>query len=160
MKIIQFREPGPPSVLECLDVPIPEPKAGEVLIRARAIGVGMPDVLLRAGTYSWMPPLPATPGTELSGIIEKVAPGVTSRRPGERVYACARAAASRRALCAIHRRSRRRDLSAARPCRSRCGGGARQLSGRLSYLQRCAAAASRRKRPHPCRRGRHGQRAH
>ena len=90
MKIIQFREPGPPSVLECLDVPIPEPKAGEVLIRARAIGVGMPDVLLRAGTYSWMPPLPATPGTELSGIIEKVAPGVTSRRPGERVYTTAR----------------------------------------------------------------------
>ena len=90
MKIIQFREPGPPSVLECLDVPIPEPKAGEVLIRARAIGVGMPDVLIRAGTYSWMPPLPATPGTELSGIIEKVAPGVTSRRPGERVYTTAR----------------------------------------------------------------------
>jgi len=90
MKIIQFREPGPPSVLECLDVPIPEPKAGEVLIRARAIGVGMPDVLIRAGSYSWMPPLPATPGTELSGIIEKVAPGVTSRRPRERVYATAR----------------------------------------------------------------------
>ena len=90
MKIIQFREPGPPSVLECLDVPIPEPKAGEVLIRARAIGVGMPDVLIRAGTYGWMPPLPATPGTELSGNIEKVAPGVTSRRPGERVYATAR----------------------------------------------------------------------
>jgi NADPH2:quinone reductase len=90
MKLIRFREPGPPSVLECVDVPIPELKAGEVLIRARAIGVGMPDVLIRAGTYSWMPPLPATPGTELSGIIEKVAPGVTSRRPGERVYTTAR----------------------------------------------------------------------
>src|SRR5262249_23698183 len=90
MKLIQFREPGPPRVLECLDVPIPEPKAGEVLIRARAIGVGMPDVLIRAGTYSWMPPLPATPGTELSRIIEKVAPGVTSGRPGKRLYTTAR----------------------------------------------------------------------
>jgi NADPH:quinone reductase len=90
MKLIQFSEPGPPSVLQCLDVPVPEPKAGEVLIRAHAIGVGIPDTLIRAGTYSWMPPLPATPGTELSGTIEKVGAGVTSRRPGQRVYTSAR----------------------------------------------------------------------
>ena len=90
MRLIQFREPGPPSVLQSLDVPVPEPKPGEVLIRAHAIGVGIPDVLIRAGTYGFMPPLPATPGTEMSGLIEKVGPGVTSRRPGERVYATAR----------------------------------------------------------------------
>jgi NADPH2:quinone reductase len=90
MKLIQFREPGPPGVLECLDVPIPEPKAREVLIRAHAIGVGIPDTLIRAGTYGFMPPLPAVPGTELSGTIEKVGAGVTSRCPGQRVYATAR----------------------------------------------------------------------
>jgi NADPH:quinone reductase len=90
MKLIQFREPGPPGVLQCLDVPIPEPKPGEVLIRAHAIGVGIPDTLIRAGTYSWMPPLPATPGTELSGTIEKVGAGVTSRQVGQRVYTTAR----------------------------------------------------------------------
>ncbi|MGB6535978.1 MAG: zinc-dependent alcohol dehydrogenase family protein [Xanthobacteraceae bacterium] len=90
MKIIQFREPGPPSVMQCLDAPIPEPKPGEVLIRAHAIGVGIPDTLIRAGTYSWMPPLPATPGTELSGTIEKLGPGVTARQVGQRVYATAR----------------------------------------------------------------------
>jgi len=90
MRLIQFREPGPPGVLQCLDVHIPELKPGEVLIRAHAIGVGIPDTLIRAGTYSFMPPLPATPGTELSGEIEKVGPGVTSRRPGQRVYTNAR----------------------------------------------------------------------
>jgi NADPH:quinone reductase len=90
VKLIQFREPGPPGVLQCLDVPIPEPKPGEVLIRASAIGVGIPDCLIRAGTYSWMPPLPATPGTELAGTIEKIGPGVTSRRVGQRVYTTAR----------------------------------------------------------------------
>jgi NADPH2:quinone reductase len=90
MRLIQFREPGPPGVLQSLDAPIPEPKPGEVLIRAHAIGVGIPDTLIRAGTYSHMPPLPATPGTELSGIIDKVGPGVTSRRPGQRVYTTAR----------------------------------------------------------------------
>ena len=90
MKLIQFSEPGPPSVLCCLDVPIPEPKPSEVLIRAHAIGVGIPDILIRSGRYSWMPPLPATPGTELAGPIEKVGSGVTSRQPGQRVYTSAR----------------------------------------------------------------------
>ena len=90
MKLIRFSEPGPPGVMQCLDVPVPEPQAGEVLIRAHAIGVGMPDVLIRAGTYAWMPPLPATPGTELSGTIEKIGAGVTSRHVGQRVYTTAR----------------------------------------------------------------------
>jgi NADPH2:quinone reductase len=90
MRLIQFCEPGPPNVLQSLDVPVPEPKPGEVLIRAHAIGVGIPDVLIRSGTYGFMPPLPATPGTEMSGLIEKVGPGVTSRRPGEHVYVTAR----------------------------------------------------------------------
>jgi NADPH:quinone reductase len=90
MKLIQFREPGPSDVLQCLDVPVPEPKPDEVLIRARAIGVGMPDVLIRAGTYNLMPPLPATPGQELAGTIERVGAAVTTRCPGQRVYASAR----------------------------------------------------------------------
>jgi NADPH2:quinone reductase len=90
MRVMRFYEPGPPRVLQCVDVPVPEPNVGEILIRAQAIGVGIPDTLIRAGTYSFMPPFPATPGTELSGTIEKVGPGVTSRRPGQRVYATAR----------------------------------------------------------------------
>ena len=76
MRLIQFSEPGPPGVLQCLEVPVPEPKSGEVLIRAHAIGVGIPDTLIRAGTYGHMPPLPATPGTEISGVVEKVGPSV------------------------------------------------------------------------------------
>ncbi|HUZ73296.1 MAG TPA: zinc-dependent alcohol dehydrogenase family protein [Stellaceae bacterium] len=90
MKIIQFREPGPPEVMACLDVPIPTPQPGEVLVRAHSIGVGIPDTLIRSGTYNWMPPLPATPGTELSGVIEAVGPGVTARKVGQRVVASAR----------------------------------------------------------------------
>src|SRR5712691_11278314 len=90
MRLIRFSAPGPPGVLQCLDVPIPEPQPGEVLIRAHAIGVGIPDVLIRSGRYGFMPPLPATPGTELSGTIETVGAGVTSRRPGQRVYTTAR----------------------------------------------------------------------
>jgi len=57
---------------------------------AHAIGVGMPDIMIRRGTYSWMPPLPGTPGTEMSGVIEKIGPGVKSLRPGQRVVVSAR----------------------------------------------------------------------
>ena len=90
MKIIEFREPGPPSVMHLIDAPVPTPKEGEVVVRAHSIGVGIPDTLIRAGTYNWMPPLPATPGTEMSGTIERVGPGVASRRIGQRVYTSAR----------------------------------------------------------------------
>ena len=90
MQLIQVQKPGPPGVMQLLDVAVPEPKPGEVLIKAQAIGVGMPDCLIRAGTYSWMPPLPVTPGTELAGTIEKAGAGVTSRQVGQRVYTTAR----------------------------------------------------------------------
>jgi NADPH2:quinone reductase len=68
----------------------PGAEAGRSAIRAHAIGVGIPDSLIRAGTYGHMPPLPATPGTELSGLVEQVGAGVTSRHVGQRVYATAR----------------------------------------------------------------------
>src|SRR4029434_6442716 len=90
MKIVQFTQPGPPEVLKYIDAPVPEPKAGEVLVRAHSIGVGIPDTRIRAGTYGRMPSLPCIRGTEMGGVIEKVGPGVTSRKVGERVMVSAR----------------------------------------------------------------------
>jgi NADPH:quinone reductase len=90
VKLIRFSEPGPPSVMEVVDVPVPEPGPDEVVVRAHSIGVGYPDVTIRAGTYPWMPPLPATPGTELSGVIEKVGADVTQFRPGQHALLSAR----------------------------------------------------------------------
>jgi NADPH:quinone reductase len=90
MKLVQFKSPGPSSVLEIVEVPKPAPKAGEVLVRAVAIGVGMPDIMIRRGTYNWMPPLPGTPGTEMSGVVEAVGPGVTRFKQGQRVVVSAR----------------------------------------------------------------------
>ncbi len=90
MKIVRFSEPGPPDVLEYVDVPMPSPGEGEVLVRADFIGVGIPDVLIRSGLYGWMPPLPAVPGTEMSGTIEQLGRGGTSLVVGQRVYVSAR----------------------------------------------------------------------
>jgi NADPH2:quinone reductase len=90
MKIVQFKVPGPASVLDYVDVPTPEPKEGEVLVRAVAIGIGMPDVMIRRGVYNWMPPLPTAPGTEMSGVIEKLGLGATRFNVGQRVVVSAR----------------------------------------------------------------------
>lgn len=90
MKIVLFSAPGPASVLNYVDVPTPEPKSGEVLVKASAIGVGMPDVMIRRGVYNWMPTLPTAPGTEMSGTVEAVGAGVTHFKPGQRVVVSAR----------------------------------------------------------------------
>ena len=87
MKAIQIKSPGGPEVLELVDIPRPEPAPGEVLVRSMAIGVGKPDVLMRTGVYRWMPPLPATPGAEMTGMIEALGAGVAARFPRLRIGA-------------------------------------------------------------------------
>ncbi len=90
MKIIQLRQPGGPEVLEYADVPMPEPGPSQVRVRAHAIGVGKPDVLIRQGSYKWMPPLPAVPGNELAGVVDAVGADVLSSLLGQRVLVSSR----------------------------------------------------------------------
>ncbi|HSV81363.1 MAG TPA: zinc-dependent alcohol dehydrogenase family protein [Ramlibacter sp.] len=90
MKAIQLHRPGGPEVLELVDLPLPEPAPGQVRVSTRAIGAGGPDVLIRNGSYKWMPPLPAVPGNELAGVVDAVGAGVTQLRVGQRVYVSAR----------------------------------------------------------------------
>lgn len=85
MKAIRIESHGGPEVLQLVDIPKPAPGEGQVLVKAHAIGVGKPDVLLRTGVYRWMPPMPAVPGTEMAGTIAAVGPGVSAHRVGDRV---------------------------------------------------------------------------
>ncbi len=95
MKAILMEKPGPPEVLRYTDVPLPQPGRGQVRVRAHSIGVGMPEVLVRKGIYSWMPPLPAIPGIEMSGVVEKLGEGVTSLKVGQGVFVSAREMSAR-----------------------------------------------------------------
>lgn len=61
--------------------------AGQVRIRVRHAGVGFAVSLFVAGKYQRKPPLPFTPGTEVSGEILEVGPGVTGFELGDRVMA-------------------------------------------------------------------------
>ena len=90
MRAIQLQAPGGPEVLELVTLALPEPGPGEVRVRAAAIGAGGPDVLIRNGTYKWMPPMPAIPGNEMAGTVDAVGPGVDAARIGERVLVSAR----------------------------------------------------------------------
>ena len=85
MKAAQIAAYGGPEVIEIVDLPTPSPGAGEVLVRAAAIGVGKPDYLLRSGIYKWKPPLPTILGNEMSGHIEAVGPGVSGFEVGQPV---------------------------------------------------------------------------
>ena len=78
---------GPASAMVMASMSIPEPKAGEVLIKVAYSGVNRPDVLQRSGNYN--PPPSASPvlGLELSGEVCALGEGVTQWKVGDRVCA-------------------------------------------------------------------------
>ena len=87
MTAVEIREPGPPQVLHAVERAVPEPAAGEVLIRVAAAGVNRPDVLQRKGLYP--PPAGITdiPGLEVAGEVVRLGPGVREPQQGARVCA-------------------------------------------------------------------------
>ena len=87
MTAIEFREPGPPQVLRAVQRPVPEPGAGEVLIRVAAAGVNRPDVLQRKGAYPPPPGVTDIPGLEVAGEVVRLGEGVREPALGARVCA-------------------------------------------------------------------------
>jgi NADPH2:quinone reductase len=87
MRAIQCVEWGGPEKLVLAELPIPEPRPGEVRIRVAAAGVNFPDALIVQKKYQLQPPLPFVPGTEVAGTIDKVGDGVNQLKPGDRVIA-------------------------------------------------------------------------
>jgi len=90
MRAVTYDRFGPASeVLSLLDMPVPEPGAGEVLVRLHASGVNPSDVRVRAGGRPGVtaPPFPViVPHSDGAGVIEAVGPGVPSDRIGQRVW--------------------------------------------------------------------------
>jgi NADPH2:quinone reductase len=83
MKAIRVDEPGGPDELRLEEVPDPEPREDEALVRLEAAGVNFIDVYHRSGAY----PLgfPLVPGQEGAGTVAAVGPGVTEVEVGDRV---------------------------------------------------------------------------
>jgi NADPH2:quinone reductase len=83
MKAIQVKQTGGPETLEYVDLPVPQPKANEAVVKIAAAGVNFIDVYNREGRYKM--PLPFIPGQEAAGVVSAVGSDVTSLKPGDRV---------------------------------------------------------------------------
>ena len=86
MKAIQVKQTGGPEALEYGDVPVPEPKPNETVVKIAAAGVNFIDVYQREGRYKL--PLPFTAGQEGAGVVSAVGTEVKSFKLGDRVDFC------------------------------------------------------------------------
>jgi NADPH:quinone reductase-like Zn-dependent oxidoreductase len=80
---------GGPDVLSIDDVPVPEPKDTEMLVRVVAASVNPVDYKIRSGHYPPVQPndLPKILGRDVAGTVERIGKAVTAFRPGDEIYA-------------------------------------------------------------------------
>ncbi len=76
-----------PDQMEFTDIPVPDPKPGEIRIKNKAASLNFYDILLIQGKYQVKPPRPFTPGSEVAGIVDAVGEGVAGFNIGDRVQA-------------------------------------------------------------------------
>lgn len=90
MRAVEITSFGGPDVLRLGDRPVPQPGAGELLIRVAASGINRPDVLQRLGHYAPPPGTSDLPGLEVAGVVESgdaAAMAEAGIRVGDRVCA-------------------------------------------------------------------------
>lgn len=87
MKAAYIESTGAPDVIRYGDLPAPDPKAGEVRIKVKAVAVNPIDTYIRSGAVSMPIPKPFVIGCDLAGIVDKVGPGANRFKVGDRVWA-------------------------------------------------------------------------
>jgi NADPH2:quinone reductase len=83
MKAILITQTGGPEVLQLADLPVPQPKPNEAVVKIAAAGVNFIDVYQREGRYKVA--LPFVPGQEGAGVVTAIGPDVKSVKPGDHV---------------------------------------------------------------------------
>ena len=88
MEAVVAHEYGAPEVLKLEEVPRPEPKENEALVRVIASGVNPADPLTLSGKYAreFGTHLPLIPGYDIAGVVEKTGANVTKLKVGDAVY--------------------------------------------------------------------------
>jgi len=86
MKAAYIDHPGPPEVICYDDLPVPQLKETEVLVRVGAVSVNPIDTYIRAGTVQMPLPKPYILGCDVAGTVEAVGARVTRFKPGDRVW--------------------------------------------------------------------------
>ena len=87
MKAVRFDEYGGADVLKVADVPVPDPGAGQVLVRVRAAGINPGEAKIRDGLLHalWPATFPSGQGSDLAGVVDRLGPGVTTVAAGDEV---------------------------------------------------------------------------
>jgi NADPH:quinone reductase-like Zn-dependent oxidoreductase len=87
MKAVRFDEYGDVDVLKVADVPVPEPGAGQVLVRVRAAGINPGEAKIRDGLMAerWPATFPSGQGSDLAGVVDRLGPDVTTVAAGDEV---------------------------------------------------------------------------
>jgi putative PIG3 family NAD(P)H quinone oxidoreductase len=85
MRYVDLPSFGAPEVMKLANGPLPQPRAGEILVRVEAAGVNRPDVAQRQGSYP--PPKDASPilGLEIAGEVVALGEGVSDFAIGDKV---------------------------------------------------------------------------
>jgi NADPH2:quinone reductase len=83
MKAIQVKQVGGPEVMEVVDLPVPQPKANEAVVKLAVSGVNFIDVYFREGRYKAT--LPFVLGQEGAGVVTAVGADANTVRAGDRV---------------------------------------------------------------------------
>lgn len=86
MKALICNSFGPIEDLFFGELPMPIPKANEILIKVKACGVNFPDTLMVQGKYQFKPEFPFAPGGEVAGIVEAVGAEVKHLKVGDAVF--------------------------------------------------------------------------
>lgn len=90
MRQVWINSHGGPEKLVLREAPDPTPRAGEVRIRVRAIGVNFADALARLGLYPDAPKPPCVVGYEVAGVVDATGPDVPADWAGREVLALTR----------------------------------------------------------------------
>ncbi|XUL85744.1 NADP-dependent oxidoreductase [Streptomyces galilaeus] len=86
-RAVRFDQYGDRDVLHVIEVPIPSPAAGEVLVEVRAAGINPGEAAIRSGAVrEWFPAtFPSGQGSDLAGIVTALGDGVTDFAVGDEV---------------------------------------------------------------------------
>jgi NADPH2:quinone reductase len=87
MRAVLSKAVGGPETLVVEEVLDPTPKAGEVIIEVKAVGINFPDTLIIEDKYQFKPQRPFSPGAEVAGVVEGVGEGVKGIFKGDKVIA-------------------------------------------------------------------------
>lgn len=86
MKAAYIQRVGPPENILYGELPQPEPKESEALVRVQAVSVNPIDTYIRSGAVAMPLPLPFIVGCDLAGVVEAVGPQAKRFKPGDRVW--------------------------------------------------------------------------